>query len=94
MREERGSWYLLTGLIIGIVLGLVYAWIIDPAEFVDTTPETLHDANKDVYRSMIALSYQSTGDLARAQARLNLLGDEDTAMSLSEQAQRSRAMGD
>ena len=26
MREERGPWYLLTGLIIGVIFGLVYAW--------------------------------------------------------------------
>jgi len=93
MREERGSWYLLTGLIIGIVLGLLYAWVISPIEYVDTTPETLRSDYKDSYRLMIARAYQSTGDLARARARLNLLGDGDSALSLAEQAQRSRAEG-
>jgi hypothetical protein len=93
MKEERGSWYLITGLIIGIVLGLLYSWVLSPAEYVDTAPNTLRADHKDHYRLTIALSYQSTGDLARAQARLNLLGDEDPALALAEQAQRHRAGG-
>jgi hypothetical protein len=93
MREERGSWYLLTGLVIGVVLGLLYSWIISPIEYVDTTPNTLRPDYKDAYRLVIALAYQSTGDLARAQARLNLLGDEDPPLALAEQAQRHRGEG-
>ncbi len=93
MREERGSWYLLTGLILGIVLGLLYSWIIAPIEYVDTIPDTLRSDYKDSYRLTIGLAYQSTGDLARAQARLNLLGDEDHALALAEQAQRHLAEG-
>jgi hypothetical protein len=93
MREERGSWYLLTGLVIGIILGLLYSWIISPTEYIDTTPDTLRTDHKDSYRLTIALAYRSTGDLARAQARLNLLGDEDSALALAEQAQRHRAEG-
>ncbi len=94
MKEERGSWYLLTGLIIGIVLGLLYSWIISPIEYVDTTPDSLRADYKDSYRLTISRAYKSTGDLARAQARLALLGDEDQALALAEQAQRHLAAGD
>jgi len=93
MREERGPWYLLTGLVIGIVLGLLYAWIVSPIEYVDTTPNTLRADYQDHYRLTIAIAFQSTGDLARAQARLNLLGDDDSALALAEQAQRHRGEG-
>lgn len=93
MREERGSWYLLTGLVIGIILGLLYAWVVSPIEYVDTSPNTLRSDYQDTYRLNIALAYQATGDLARAQARLNLLGDEDSALALAQQAQRTRARG-
>jgi hypothetical protein len=93
MREERGSWYLLTGLVIGIGLGLLYAWIIKPVEYVDTTPNTLRTDYKDAYRLTIASAYQASGDLARAQARLNLLEDDETALALAEQAQRHLAEG-
>jgi hypothetical protein len=93
MREERGSWYILTGLVIGIVLGLLYAWIFSPIEYVDTTPNSLRSDYVDHYRLTIALAFQSTGDLARAQARLDLLGDQDSALVLAEQAQRHRGEG-
>jgi hypothetical protein len=92
-REERGSWYLLTGLVIGIVLGLLYSWIISPIEYVDTTPSTLRSDYGDIYRLSIAMAYQATGDLARAQARLGLLRDEDSAQALAQQAQRHRGEG-
>jgi hypothetical protein len=93
MREERGHWYLITGLVIGVVLGLLYTWIISPTQYVDTAPDTLRTDYKDTYRLTIALAYQSSGNLARAQVRLGLLGDEDQAMALAEQAQRHRAEG-
>ena len=93
MKEERGPWYLLTGLILGIILGLLYSWIIAPIEYVDTTPDSLRSDYQDSYRLTISLAYQSTGDLARAQARLNLLGDDDSALALAEQAQRHLAEG-
>lgn len=93
MREERGSWYLLTGLIIGIALGLLYSWLISPIKYVNTTPDTLRSDYHDSYRLTISQAFQSTGDLARAQARLDLLNDEDSALALAEQAQRHLAEG-
>ncbi|MFC1996014.1 hypothetical protein ACFLXI_00215 [Chloroflexota bacterium] len=93
MKETRGSWYLLTGLVFGIVLGLLYSWIISPIEYVDTTPNTLRSDYQDAYRLAIAMAFQSTGDLARAQARLDLLADDEPALVLAEQAQRHLGEG-
>jgi hypothetical protein len=93
MSEERGRWYLLTGLVIGAVLGLVYAWLVSPREYSDTSPASLQTDFKDQYRAMIALAYVSDGNLPRARARLELLGDEDAIRSLAEQAQRTLAEG-
>lgn len=87
-REERGSWYLLTGLVLGIALGLLFSWMIFPTEYIDTTPSTLRADYKDAYRAMIALAYQANGDLPRAQARLALLDEEDSALLMAAQAQR------
>jgi hypothetical protein len=89
--EERGPWYLLTGLIIGAVLGLLYAWVVQPVQYVDTSPASLRQDFKDQYRALIAAAYVANGDLVRAQARLELLGDKDMYRAISEQAQRTLA---
>jgi hypothetical protein len=91
MSERRGHWYLLTGLLIGLVLGVGYAWVLAPVEFIDTTPDSLRADFKDEYRYLIAASYHVSGNLERASARLTLLGDPDPAAALGAQAQRMLA---
>lgn len=93
MRDERGPWYLLTGFVLGALLGLVFAWVVAPVEYVDTSPASLRENFKDQYRALIAAAYVANSDLARAQARLNLLADADVARTLAEQAQRTLAEG-
>ena len=93
MRDERGHWYLLTGFVIGIVLGLVYAWLISPQQYQDTSPASLLPEFKDQYRAMIAAAFVATGNLPRAEARLALLGDSDVERALTEQAQRTLGEG-
>ncbi len=88
MEQNRGNWYLLTGLILGLVLGMIYAWVISPITEVDTHPNLLRDDYKDIYRSLISRAYQANSNLPRAEARLELLGDDDPALALAAQAQR------
>lgn len=88
---QRGSWYLLTGIVIGIVLGLFYAWKIQPAQYIDAAPDALSREFKDHFRIMIAKAYLANGDPVRARARLELLGSGDLFQALSEQAQRTLA---
>ncbi len=87
--NENGPWYLLTGLALGIALGLFYAWALAPVGNVSTSPDTLQAQYKEHYRAMIALAYLSDGDIARARARLSLLGDPDPVEALTIQAQRA-----
>jgi hypothetical protein len=93
MTEDRGRWYLLTGFVIGAVLGLVYAWLISPQQTPDTSPASLQPEFKDQYRAMIAAAFVATGNLPRAEARLALLGESDSVIALSEQAQRTLGDG-
>ncbi len=88
MEQNRGNWYLLTALILGLALGLVYSWSISPVTEIDTHPHLLREDYKDIYRSMISRAYQSNQNLPRAEARLELIGDEDPALALAAQAQR------
>ena len=92
--QERGSYgYLLTGIILGIVLGLVTAWYWFPVQRIDTHPGTLRSDFKDAYREMIAAAFTSNGDVGRAHSRLVLLQDGDAVAVLSSQAQLSLASG-
>ncbi len=93
MNEQRGSWYLLTGLILGIVAGLAIAWGLFPLNSDAVTPQSLRADYKDAYRAMIALAYDATQDLTRARSRLSLLQDEDPASVLAAQSQRYLAAG-
>ena len=38
MNESRGNLYLLTGLVIGLAAGLLFAWVISPVKYVDIEP--------------------------------------------------------
>ena len=93
MIKNHGPWYLLTGLVIGVVIGLLYAWTVQPVQYTNTTPASLRPNFKDQYRSLIALAYLTNSDMVRAKARLELLKDEDAYRALAEQAQRTLAEG-
>ena len=93
MVEARRPWYLLTGLVVGLALGLVFAWVIYPVKYVDTAPQALRADFKARYRSLIAQAYAASGDLGRARARLALLGDADAMAALAAQAQQIVAAG-
>jgi len=91
--EKKGHWYLLTGVILGLILGLFYAWIINPVIYENTLPASLNDAYKDTYRRTIADVFAATGNLERAEQRLALLQDEDIVFVLGAQAQQALANG-
>lgn len=93
MRQQRGQWYLLTGLLLGIGLGLVIAWVFFPGEYQNFKPTSLRQEEKDEYRLLVASSFVANGDLVRAKARLELLGDPNPYESISEQASRIAASG-
>lgn len=93
MREKRGSWYLLTGLVIGAAIGMAIAIFIFPANYVDTAPSALKTSDRDQYRALIARAYLVEADNGRAFARLALLGDANPADALVAQAQEVLGAG-
>ncbi|MFN2304851.1 MAG: hypothetical protein ACK2TV_14060 [Anaerolineales bacterium] len=92
-KKNLSAWYLLTGLILGILLGLVYAWLINPVIYQNTEPASLTEENKAVYLSLIAQAFAATDNLERASRRLALLDDQDLYFTLGQQAQRALADG-
>jgi hypothetical protein len=91
MNGSKGSWYLLTGLLIGLGLGLIYAWLVEPVEYIDTAPHSLSPAIKERYRSLISLAYAADGDIGRARQRMALLQDSNPQNELASQAQQEVA---
>ena len=90
---NRGHWYLLSGLVLGIAAGLIFTWLLFPVVYEDTSPGTLAEDYKEIYRRTIAEVYLVTGDLDRAISRLNLLENDDVVFALGSQAQRALADG-
>jgi hypothetical protein len=80
-------------VILGLVLGLIYAWLIDPVVYESTLPVDLAEEHKDTYRCLIAQAYAATGNLERASLRLEVLADEDPYYALGAQAQRALTEG-
>jgi len=63
-------------LILGFGIGLLYGWLIDPVEYVDTNPDGLRVDYKTDYVLMVAEAYQADKDLNSAIERLTFLGFE------------------
>ena len=69
-------WFLfLIAILVGVGLGLLYGWVINPIDYVDTSPDTLRVDYKTDYVLMVAEAYQGDMDLEWAVRRLALLGD-------------------
>ena len=68
---------LISGLLIGALLGLYLAWFVFPLELVDVTPLDLEESYQVEYLHLIAATYGADGDLELAQARIQSLGRID-----------------
>ncbi len=93
MNRPRFPWYLLVGLALGLISGIIGSLAIAPLRYVQTSPAALNSGDKDIYRGLIALSYLADGDLGRASARLALLKDSNVVDALAAQSQRVYAQG-
>jgi hypothetical protein len=91
MNENRGSWYLLTGVILGLVVGLILSLTVVPVQYFNTDPSTLSSAGKEAYRIVVAQAYLAEGDAGRAVSRLALLKDVNPSEEVIAQAQNMLA---
>lgn len=74
---------LVIALVIGIGLGLVYGWVIDPVEYTDVTPDVLREDYRVDYVLMTAEAYQNDFDAEAAARRLALLGSQPPSAIVS-----------
>jgi hypothetical protein len=75
---KRWVWILLAAA-LGIGLGLLYGWVIDPVDFVDLTPDTLRADYRADYILMVAEAYQADKDADLAARRLAIFGSDPPA---------------
>jgi hypothetical protein len=61
-------------IVLGIVSGLAYGWLIDPVKFLDTTPASLRADYRTDYVLMVAESYHARQDSQLAAKQLAILG--------------------
>jgi len=94
MSEKRGPFYLLTGLIIGAVVGVLATRLLLPVHYTDTEPSTLRTDQREVYRNLVSRAYLAEADVNRARSRLNLLKDTAMVEELIAQAQNALASTD
>ena len=82
---------LLLGVFIGVVLGAVYGFWIDPVKITDALPSALRNDAKDYYVMLVASAYMQDRNLDRAKQRLAPFGDAARAVITT--AQRLVAQG-
>lgn len=74
---SRGPWIaLVVGIAIGIGLGLIYTWELDPVIERNTAPWQLNPAAREDYVIAVAMSYAQNNDLARAFDRLRAVAPD------------------
>jgi hypothetical protein len=70
---------IIIGLGIGLALGLVYTWVVNPVELVNTYPALMRSDYRREWVRLAALSYAADGDIQRVRTRLDGLEQEDIA---------------
>lgn len=94
MKRLPLRWEWIAAVLLGFGIGVAYAWLLSPVQYVEAEPKTLGAGFKDDFRAAIAAAYAANGDLERALARLELLEEDDSAQVLTAQAQRMLASGE
>jgi len=83
IRDNMSRWTLfLLVLVIGLGLGLLYGWVINPISYQDTTLESLRIDYKTDYALMVAEVYHHEKNLEWAMNRLTLLEDSSPLVSV------------
>ena len=75
---------ILIAALLGIALGLVYGWIIDPVQYTDITSDALRIDYRTDYVLMVAEAYLAKDDPALAARRLAVLGSDPPALIAGE----------
>ncbi len=82
------------GLFIGAVIGLYYAWIVEPVVFTEASPARLSDRFQEEYILLISQSYEADGDWEKAEERLVALGHPAVVETVANQLEEFLRRGE
>lgn len=77
--EHRNTIRFMGGILIGLLIGLIFAYWIMPVKWQDATPGHLHPEFQAYYVNAIAKEYQDTPNIERAKHMLGLKLDDPKA---------------
>lgn len=69
---RRATLAFVVGALLGLVLGLLFAWVIWPTSYYNATPAMLRQDFRDDYLAWVAREYAQNHDLQQAQTRLGV----------------------
>jgi hypothetical protein len=75
-RRTRRYIFFFAVILVGLAIGVIYGWVINPVKYRNTGMATLRMDYKTDYVLMVAELYESEGDVAMALARLSYLEAE------------------
>jgi hypothetical protein len=74
---------LFVGLLIGVAIGLLYGWVIQPSEPGETSPPSLQDPYRADIVLMVAEVFAAEDDVELARQRMTALGLEPNANNIA-----------
>lgn len=80
-------------LITGVILGILYGWMIDPVEYTDVTPGILREDYRVDYVLMVAEAFHTEYDSETSARRLAVLGSASPTGILIATLEYARANG-
>ncbi|MCB8943556.1 MAG: hypothetical protein H6658_07360 [Ardenticatenaceae bacterium] len=87
LRPERPSLPAISLILLGLLLGLggalYYAWVLNPVVLVDASPARFSPEYKAEYILLVSQNLAADGDVARAEQRLEALGEANVTQTVS-----------
>ena len=73
--ERKAIWALVGGVVLGLVLGVLYAWVVNPVAWEDALPSHLRPDLRADYLRMVIDSYSVNKNVDQALERYEVLGE-------------------
>jgi hypothetical protein len=92
---DRRAWrfvFFTLAILTGIAAGLGDGWAINPVQYTNINPDTLHSDYQTDFVLMVAELYHAEGDLALALARLDYLGSTSPQLSVNHALSHAKAL--